>query len=40
MSAGSAFDETRFRVAGRLHWVHCARPGKYTLFMVHPAPGR
>jgi transposase len=36
--AGS--DETGFRAAGRLHWVHCARTGKYTLFMVHPRRGR
>jgi transposase len=34
------FDETGFRVAGRLHWVHCARTGKYTLLMVHPRRGR
>ena len=25
---------------GRLHWVHCARTGKYTLLMVHPRRGR
>jgi transposase len=36
--AGS--DETGFRVQGRLHWVHCARTGKYTLLMVHPKRGR
>jgi transposase len=36
----AGFDETGFRVAGRLHWVHCARTGKYTLFMVHPRRGR
>ena len=35
--AGS--DETGFRVDGRLHWVHCARTGKYTLLMVHPRRG-
>ena len=34
------FDETGFRVAGRLHWVHCARTGKHTLLMVHPRRGR
>ena len=27
-------------MAGRLHWVHCARTGKYTLLMVHPRRGR
>jgi hypothetical protein len=32
-------DETGFRVDGRLHWVHCARTGKYTLLMVHPRRG-
>ena len=36
----TGFDETGFRVAGRLHWVHCARTGKYTLLMVHPRRGR
>ena len=36
----AGFDETGFRVAGRLHWVHCARTGKYTLLMVHPKRGR
>ncbi len=35
--AGSG--ETGFRVEGRLHWVHCARTGKYTLLMVHPRRG-
>ncbi len=35
--AGSG--ETVFRVQGRLHWVHCARTGKYTLLMVHPKRG-
>jgi transposase len=35
----AGFDETGFRVAGRLHWVHCARTGKYTLLMVHPKRG-
>jgi transposase len=33
--AGS--DETRFRVDGRLHWVHSAQTGNYTLLMVHPS---
>jgi transposase len=32
----AGFDETGFRVQGRLHWVHCARTSKYTLLMVHP----
>ena len=36
----AGFDETGFRVGGRLHWVHCARTGKYTLLMVHPKRGR
>jgi transposase len=36
----AGFDETGFRVAGRLHWVHCARTGKHTLLMVHPRRGR
>jgi transposase-like protein len=36
----AGFDETGFRVDGRLHWVHCARTGKYTLFIVHPRRGR
>ena len=39
--AGSAgFDETGFRVAGSLHWVHCARTGKYTLITCHRKRGR
>ena len=36
----AGFDETGFRVAGRLAWVHCARTGKYTLLMVHARRGR
>ncbi|MEX5638053.1 IS66 family transposase, partial [Parafrankia sp. FMc2] len=32
-------DETGLRVAGRLHWVHCARTGKYTLIDCHPKRG-
>ncbi len=36
----AGFDETGFRVQGRLHWVHCARTGKYTLLMVHPRRGK
>ncbi|HTZ22762.1 MAG TPA: IS66 family transposase [Streptosporangiaceae bacterium] len=39
-SAVAGFDETGFRVDGRLAWVHCARTGKYTLLMVHPRRGR
>ena len=35
----AGFDETGFRVDGRLHWVHCARTGKCTLLMVHPRRG-
>ena len=35
----AGFGETGFRAAGRLHWVHCARTGKYTLLMVHPKRG-
>jgi transposase len=39
-SGVAGFDETGFRVDGWLHWVHCARTGRYTLFMVHPKRGR
>jgi len=35
----AGFDETGLRVAGRLHWVHCARTGKYTLITCHPRRG-
>ena len=27
-------------MAGKLHWVHCARTGKYTLITCHPKRGR
>ena len=33
------FDETGFRVAGQLHWVHCARTNKYTLVICHRKRG-
>jgi transposase len=36
----AGFDETGFRVEGKLAWVHCARTGKYTLLMVHPRHGK
>jgi transposase len=36
----AGFDETGFRVDGRLAWVHCARTGKYTLLMAHPKRGK
>src|ERR1039457_6113346 len=38
-SAVAGFDETGFRVAGKLHWVHCARTGKYTLLTGHARRG-
>jgi predicted MFS family arabinose efflux permease len=34
------FDETGLRVAGKLHWVHCARTDKYTLVTVTPSAAR
>ena len=33
-------DETGLRVAGKLHWVHCARTGRYTLITCHTKRGR
>jgi transposase len=35
----AGFDQTGLRVAGTLHWVHCARTGKYTLITCHPKRG-
>ena len=34
------FDETGFRVAGKLAWVHSASSGKYALITVHGRRGR
>jgi transposase len=41
VSAGVVhFDETGFRTAGKLAWVHSASAGKYALFTVHAKRGR
>jgi transposase len=34
------FDETGLRVAGKLHWVHCARSDRYTLVTCHSKRGK
>ena len=34
------FDETGFRTAGRLAWVHSASAGKFALFTVHARRGK
>ena len=36
----AGFDETGLRVAGTLHWVHCARTDRYTLITCHAKRGR
>lgn len=38
-SSVAHFDETGFRVAGKLHWVHSASTGKYSLITVHAKRG-
>jgi transposase len=41
ITAGVAhFDETGFRTAGRLAWVHSASSGKFALFTVHVKRGK
>jgi len=34
------FDETGFRVGGKLAWVHSASAGKYVLVTAHPKRGK
>jgi transposase len=34
------FDETGFRVVGKLAWVHSASSGRYALITIHPRRGR
>jgi transposase len=34
------FDETGFRAAGKLAWVHSASAGRFALITVHPKRGR
>ena len=36
----AGFDETGLRVSSGLHWVHCARTGKYTLITCHARRGK
>jgi hypothetical protein len=36
----AGFDETGLRVSSSLHWVHCARTGKYTLITCHAKRGK
>jgi transposase len=36
----AGFDETGLHVAGKLHWVHCARTSNYTLITCHRKRGR
>ena len=39
-AAEAHFDETGFRVAGKLAWVHSASAGKYVLVTVHAKRGK
>ena len=36
----AGFDETGLRVAGSLHWVHCARTDRYTLITCQTKRGK